>query len=407
MTNQLIDYIRSQDAKFIFLALMLAVLPSLEVPKNLFALLFVLSWLVVSRQSKNRGGKWRMIDTIFLLWILVDVIIGINAVVVHDQPANGSKDIIKFVLVGWAISRSGFTSQQIIKLCIVATIFTVLPLGHAYINCSGGECISLNSVGHVNHTAIYLLIVYTLSLSLLSLNFHNLTMWEKVVLLLSACILGYVIVDTNSRAATGVMLIITCLCLGYLVFIYRTAKIWLIATLIAFSVLAIFKYNPPSVLGKFQTGSSLLGESPRQKIRNFSYYVFKKNPILGIGFGNFANLNHEHIKQQVLQERGVYNKNDFMPYAHPHNVYYTYLVGGGLVMFSIFAWFWLYMLFMIRRSHVSHRDRWLTFAGIGVTIANLGIGFVNTTLAHEHALITMFVLGLIIARDRSVREIYG
>jgi len=30
----------------------------------------------------------------------------------------------------------------------------------------------------------------------------------------------------------------------------------------------------------------------------------------------------------------------------------------------------------------------------------LGIGWVNTTLAHEHALIAMFVLGLLISKDR-------
>ncbi len=402
MINQLYNYIREQDAKFIFLALMLAVLPNLEVPKNLFALLFVLSWFVIAKKSRDWGGKWQSIDAIFLLWILADIIVGLNAVMIHDQPANGSKDIIKFVLVGWAISRSGFTSGQIIRLCIIAIIFTVAPLGYIYIDCSGGECIALNSVGHVNHTAIYLLIVYILSLSLLLLNFFSLKRWERWVLFSSVVILGYVIIDTNSRASTGIMLLVTCLCLGYLIFVYRTIQVWLASTLIVASTLVFFKYNPPSVFNKFQTGSSLLGDSPRQKIRNFSHYVFKKNPVLGIGFGNFSNLDHKYIKPLVLQEKRVYNADEFMPYAHPHNVYYTYLVGGGLAIFSIFVWFWLYMLFAIKRSYVFSKDRWLTFAGIGVVITNLGIGFVNTTLAHEHALITMFVLGLMIARDRKV-----
>ena len=57
----------------------------------------------------------------------------------------------------------------------------------------------------------------------------------------------------------------------------------------------IFIYNPPSVLNKFIDGTSLTGESPRQKIRNFSYYVFKIDPILGTGIGNFPNFSFDRL----------------------------------------------------------------------------------------------------------------
>ena len=125
MTERLFTYFKNLDARFLFLALTLAVMPSLEAPKNLFALLFVSSWFVIAIKTRDWGGRWRLIDTIFLLWILVDIAVGINTIIVHDQPANGSKDIIRFVLVGWAISRAGFTTQQMIHLSLVA-IF--LPL---------------------------------------------------------------------------------------------------------------------------------------------------------------------------------------------------------------------------------------------------------------------------------------
>ena len=62
MIQQFISYIKGQDARFIFLALMLIVLPSFEVPKNLFAVLFATSWVFISYRSKNWGGKWRAID---------------------------------------------------------------------------------------------------------------------------------------------------------------------------------------------------------------------------------------------------------------------------------------------------------------------------------------------------------
>ncbi|MBT7555654.1 hypothetical protein HN615_01855, partial [Candidatus Woesearchaeota archaeon] len=191
MIQQFISYIKEQDAKFIFLALMLIVLPSFEVPKNLFAVLFVTSWVFISYRSKNWGGKWKIIDTIFLLWILADIIVGINAVVIHGQPASGSKDIIKFVLVGWAISRSGFGISQFVNLSVTAIIFATIPLAYSYLNCNGGTCVELNSVGHVNHTAIYLLIIYTISLSLLVFNFKNIGNFLRTILILTSVVLFY------------------------------------------------------------------------------------------------------------------------------------------------------------------------------------------------------------------------
>ena len=61
------------DIRFLFLLGLLVFLPGFEVLKNLFAILFVLSWVVVAKKNKYWGGKWRVIDSIFLLWILADI----------------------------------------------------------------------------------------------------------------------------------------------------------------------------------------------------------------------------------------------------------------------------------------------------------------------------------------------
>jgi len=403
MIQQFISYIKEQDAKFIFLALMLIVLPNLEAPKNLFAVLFVVSWIFISKRDKNWGGGWKLIDTIFLLWILADIAIGINAIVVHNQPASGSKDIIKFVLVGWVVSRSSFTIRQMIDLCVIAIIFTVIPLAYSYLNCSGGTCVELNSVGHVNHTAIYLLIVYTISLSLLIFNFKNIGNFLRTILVLTSVVLFYVVIDTHSRAASGLIAIVTLIAMLYSIYHYRSWCSLIISILLISLASIILVYDPPAVVNKFINGSNLTGDSPRQKIRNFAYYVFKIDPILGTGIGNFPNFGHDDIKDLVIQDKGVYDKNQFMPYAHPHNTYLVYLTGGGVLLFSIFSWFWLHIMQIIYRINKESNEKWLVFNGISVVMIVLGIGWVNTTLAHEHALITMFVLGFLISRFRQLR----
>jgi len=337
MTNQLINYIKEQDSKFIFLALMLIMLPSFEAPKNLFAVLFVASWVFIARRDEDWGGKWKIIDTIFLLWILADIIVGINAIVVHSQSASGSKDIIKFVLVGWAISRSGFTIHQMVHLCVIATLFTVLPLTYSYLDCNGGTCVELNSVGHVNHTAIYLVIVYTISLSLLIFNYKNISNFLRAMLITVSLILLYVVFDTHSRAASGLLVIITIMAMLYSIYYYRNWKAAIISILLVTLASILLIYSSVPVLDKFKHGTSLVGDSPRQKIRNFSYYVFKIDPVLGIGIGNFDNFGHDDIKELVIKDKGVYDKSVFMPYAHPHNVYLAYLTGGGILLFSVFV----------------------------------------------------------------------
>ena len=57
------------DIRFLFLLGLLVFLPGFEVLKNLFAILFVLSWVVVAKKNNYWGGKWRIVDSIFLLWI--------------------------------------------------------------------------------------------------------------------------------------------------------------------------------------------------------------------------------------------------------------------------------------------------------------------------------------------------
>jgi len=402
MVSQIYNYLKEQNAKFIFLALLLATLPSLEAPKNLFVLLFLISWIVIALQNQDWGGRWQSIDTIFLFWILADIAVGINAVLIHDQPANGSKDIIKFLLVGWAISRSRFTVKQMSYLCLVAIFFTLFPLIYSYHDCSGGSCIELNSVGHVNHTAIYLLIIYTITISLLVFNLENIVKNFHIELFLISLVLSYVIIDTQSRAASGMWVVITLSAIGYAIHIYRNWVSLLRTVIIILMASTIIVYNPPAVVQKFLNGANLIGESPRQKIRNFAYYVFKIDPVLGTGMGNFPNFDHDDIKELVIKDKGKYNKKEFLPYKHPHNVYLAYLSGGGLILFSIFVLFWLKVTSITYQSRSWVNQKWITFGGAGVILTVLGTGWVNTTLAHEHALITMFFIGLLISRYREV-----
>ena len=72
-------------------------------------------------------------------------------------------------------------------------------------------------------------------------------------------------------------------------------------------------------------------------INNFSYYAFKSNPFLGVGFGNYSQITLDDIKPYVIADKGVFNLNLYSTASHAHNVFFNYLISGGLLIFSIFS----------------------------------------------------------------------
>lgn len=389
------------DLTFLFLAATLVFLPGVEALKNIFAFLFVLSWVMLAKKNNDWGGKWQVIDTIFLLWILADIFVSINAIITHQLPGSNFRDIIRFVLIAWVLSRIHFSKEKHLKLALISVIATVITLAYSYYS-TGGILKELHSVGHINHTAIFLVIAYSISLSLLLFNFPELKNYQKIILFLSTIALFYATIDTDSRASFGLIIVVTLVDLICLIIIYRK----LIAFLLFIGIVSIIGYqfiqNPPYALKRILDREHILYDESRDRIRNFSYYAFKTNPLLGIGFGNHGLIEIKDIKAEIIKDKGVLNSSEYSPSSHAHNVYYTYLVSGGLLIFSIFIWFWFYIVWIIFKLRSNKENDWIILCSISVLLINLAIGWVNTTLHHEHAILSMFVLGMMISVYRRV-----
>ncbi len=398
MFNRINEFTGS-DVRYILLLLLMFFLPSFEALKNISALFFVLTWVYIAKKNDDWGGKWQTIDTIFLFWVSADIIISINAVLTHQLPGNDFRDVLRFVLIGWALSRTNFSDKKLINLVLVTLVAVVLSLLYSYYS-GDGVLKELYSVGHINHTAIYLVIAYCISLALLLFNFSNLKNYHKIILVLTTIVFFITTIDTGSRAAFGILCVITLINFSYLMIRVKRLSI-IIGFLVLLTFIGIsFNQNPPVALKRIMAQDHIIDDHIREKIREFSYYAVKTNPILGVGLGNFNKLDIDDIKKTILKEKGVVVKNLYLPSAHAHNVYYNYLVSGGLLLFSIFTWFWLYVIWIILKLILKRENDWIVFGSVGVVLVNLGIGVVNTTLHHEHAILSMFMLGLLISQYR-------
>ncbi len=409
LVNKEISKLARVDIRFLFLIGLLIFLPTLETPKNIFAFLFVVSWLVIAKKNNDWGGKWLIIDSIFLLWILADIFVSINAIITHQLTGSGFRDIFRFVLIAWVLSRTNFSKERLTQSALVAVVAVIVALIYGYY-AGHGELKELYSVGHINHTAIYLVITYAISLALLLFNFNNLNSYQKITLIVTTIVLFITTIDTHSRAAFGLLIIITLLDFIYLLIRVKKLSLFFGFLVVVTYIVISFMQNPPIALQKIQAKEHILDDSGRDKIREFSYYAFKTNPLLGVGFKNYGEITMEDIRDAVVKDKGVLDGKLYLPGSHAHNVYYTYLVSGGLLIFSIFAWFWFYIVRVIIKLITKRENEWIVLSSIGVVLVNLGIGWVNTTLHHEHAVLSMFVLGLLIAQFRKselIKELAG
>ena len=409
LVNKEINKLARVDIRFLFLIGLLIALPGFEAPKNIFAFLFVVSWVVIAKKNNDWGGKWLIIDSIFLLWILADIFVSINAIITHQLSGAGFRDIVRFILIAWALSRTNFSKERLTQSALVAVVAVIVTLIYSYYS-GHGDLKELHSVGHINHTAIYLVITYAISLALLLFNFNNLNSYQKITLIVTTIVLFITTIDTHSRAAFGLLIIITLLDFIYLLIRVKKLSLALGGLAIITCIGISFMQNPPTSLQRILVKEHILDDISRDKIREFSYYAFKTNPLLGVGFGNYGQIKMDDIKDAVLKDKEVIDESLYLTQSHAHNVYYTYLVSGGLLIFSIFAWFWFYIVRVIIKLITKRENEWIVLSGVSVVLVNLIIGWVNTTLHHEHAVLSMFVLGLLIAQFRKselIKELAG
>lgn len=89
---------------------------------------------------------------------------------------------------------------------------------------------------------------------------------------------------------------------------------------------------------------------------------------------------------------------EFLYFSHTHNRYVNTLAEAGLLgFFSLLALLFGILIFLIRHASHSFKDKdntviWLI--GFNALLATSVVGLFNTTLHHEHGLLTMLIVGL-------------
>lgn len=397
-----------ETLEFAFLSLLIIFLPSLEGPKNLFWGLFIITSLI-RQYSESNLYKWGFWDYVFSAWILSGVLVAKFAGLPGHGEWGGANDIFRYASVAWLIYRNNYTEQQIktTLFALVASTLIALPWSYWTLFISGTKkYLELKSVGHVNHSSIYLAIIFGLTLSGLLSAKNDIKKSQKVILGISAFIFLVSIVIAASRASLGAA---TALILILPLFYLKSNRKLSFAVIgISLTGLLIATAIKPTVI--IRLADIFISDNPlsyRDIIWKAGLEGWQQFPIFGVGINNYKEIN-----EAVLQAwHNIAGTNfDVTLYAfvgHGHSLYMTGLAERGLVGLGTLVMvllIWIFMLIKLRpNTQHSSSYLWSWGAALSAWLVTTGVGLVNTTLHHEHGILTCICLGLWLNRVKSSR----
>ena len=382
-----------------FLSLFLAFLPALEAPKNIFLAGYLITALY--RQSQLPPSKWGIWDCVFLSLIASSLLSALFPFITTGSEWKGFAGMLLWITFGWTLFRADYHFEEKKYLFIFATLMTLPPLLWGLTQLLilfTKDSLQLHSVGHVNHSAIYLCMMAGAGLSLLIGQLHSAK--NKYVLITSLIFLFLLssLIITQSRGAFGILflLVFVLLLLGKLPIKIKT----IFVVLLSIFLINIVFIMPVSVIKKQitnQDNHNVLAY--RDKVWQASFEVARLNPIFGIGGGNWKKINTDQIKSSVESRGETFNAEDFaLQWGHPHNIYLSNLVDRGILGFITFLSFmsiWLIILIKSYKKFNQDSKAMLFIMGsFSAWTTIFGIGFVNTTFHHENALLALFFLSL-------------
>lgn len=385
--------------EILLLITLILTLPLVEAPKNIFWFIFVVTWFVNRKHSGNWGGKWDGWDNLIAAWIGVYTL-GTFFAGIPAGEWVGLEDPLQYISVLWLIKRSQYEPHQIMQLVVAITAATLIALPTAYwatYVTHAKTYIELHSVGHSNHTAIYIVINFGLLLAFTQAFWRDWNTRHKSLAIAALSVFLLSIILSQSRAAVGVsFLLVIMLAIAW--WPRSKASAGSLATGLIVIVIAVIVIAPPVLKEQknYEAHNNIL--SNRDKIWNVGILGWREFPLFGIGARNYKLLDDEKIELLAKKHDGKYTAEDYFPNSHAHNRYINTLTERGIAGLGILLIVMLAFVWQLLKQRPRREDSNLYWGLWGGTLAawftHITIGAVNTTLHHEHALLTMIITGL-------------
>lgn len=377
-------------------------LPLLEAPKNLAWLAYVGVWLWNRTRARDFGGPWDLWDTLIALWIASGYLVAAVAPFDHAEW-KGANDLLRYASILWLVKRGGYSVREL-RWVLGALVFSALAAtAFAWwkywpaIRAGAGSALQLRSVGHVNHSAIYLAIVLGAATAWVFARWRAWTIAQRAAALAAD---GFLLVSLLVTASRGAIVAGLATCLLVAAAWWPRSRAPLAATLAAAALAAAALFAMRAeVLRKHEAlaaSDDIL--NARERIWRTGLAAWEHYPWFGVGMSNYSLIEPEDLARARAAAGRPFELERYLRSAHGHNLYVNALAERGTVgagaLFAVLA-AWLVWLVRRRPRADSSDDAWLLWgAAASAALVTLVAGLVNTTLHHEHGILAALLLGL-------------
>ena len=384
-------------------------LPIYEAPKNLAWVAYVVVWAINRIRSRDAGGRWDAWDTLIALWIASGYVVAAFAGQ-HHQEWRGAGDLLRYGSILWCVKRARYTDMEIRWIVGMLVLSLVVGLAQGYwrlwtgIGKSG--TLQLHSVGHVNHTAIYIAIMLGVCAAAIYAYWKRWPVWGRFMgLLVTLLTLASLIVTASRGAVLAGLVMLLALGLAWrprwkTPFVASSAAVAVVFVVaFAFDLYLVRKFDENAA------AHSML--SFRDGIWRMGVAAWERFPLFGVGMDNYNEITHERVKGWRAEAGKPYDAASYVQFPHAHSLYINTLAERGLVgLAALLAVLAAWLLRLYRRRPPPEGDdlAWLLWGGAAsaLVVTALG-GLVNTTLHHEHGILAVLLLGLWLSRQPANR----
>ncbi|MFN0038625.1 MAG: O-antigen ligase family protein [Burkholderiales bacterium] len=398
-----------RSIELVFLVLLLFSLPTLEAPKNVFCLLYFLAWTINRARTADWGGPFDGWDAVIWYWISSGFVAGLFSDIPRIGWTSGI-DPLRYGLLLWSLKRSGYSFEVQVRLLVVAVISSLLSLAiglwQLFVS-HNASLLILNSVGHVNHGAIYLSISLTIAVAL---TFSFWREWRAVVCGLAgiaALILFSGVLLTSSRGAIAAS--VFAILVMALAFVQKFPRFRVSVLVACLALVAIGVVRNDAVVRKHQElAQTQNAMSFRPQIWNVALEAWREYPLTGVGMDNFSQITPDRLRTWRANATMPIDESRYFFTSHAHSLFFNTLAERGLYGFSALAlllFAWVFSLIRKRPTAKSSNSVWAVWgASAGTFLVDVVAGSFNTTLHHEHAILSALCLGCWLSQSQGKNE---
>ena len=379
-----------------FLLLMLFTLPVTEGLKQISLILFVLVGIYICIKEKKQF-KFDVINISLFVFVLATFI----SCLVNEVSPSRVLDPLRCMLF-FFVARTVGTEKINFKFMFYALfagfIVAFIPASVKKFTSSNPMAFfELKSVGHVNHSAIFMLLVFCVALiSVPELK----KIYEKYLGITITLICVFGIMVAGSRATMYLLPVAVFSILLYQ-FFYKQANLKTsFVLIILFSVISIsYTYISVNITqdGRIysQLTKGITGSETRYPIFVSAVYTWLEYPFFGIGSGEF----------KIIDITKYFPGNVEVNVSHAHNTFLTFLTEKGVIALLAYL---VFQLSLFAKFIKNFRQNSLVFLALLMLVFQNVISLVNTTFHHENALLVLLFWGLALSyieqKDNSYKK---